>query len=66
MASFDFINLIGWKYHEKQQKSKERGTAQFSLRQIVTDMNDEAKTEDEKIKYGVLIDDGSDTIKEEK
>jgi hypothetical protein len=28
-------------------------------------MNDEAKTEDEKIRYGVLIDDGSDTIKEE-
>jgi hypothetical protein len=29
-------------------------------------MNDEAKTEDEKIRYGVLFDDGSDTIKEEK
>jgi len=29
-------------------------------------MNDEATNEDEKIKYGVLIDDGSDTIKEEK
>jgi hypothetical protein len=29
-------------------------------------MNDDATTEDEKIKYGVLIDDGSDTIKEEK
>lgn len=29
-------------------------------------MNEDATTEDEKIKYGVLIDDGSDTIKEEK
>jgi hypothetical protein len=29
-------------------------------------MNDDATTEDEKIKYGVLIDDGSGTIKEEK
>jgi hypothetical protein len=29
-------------------------------------MNEEATTEDEKIRYGVLIDDGSDTIKEEK
>ena len=29
-------------------------------------MNDEATNDDEKIKYGVLIDDGSDTIKEEK
>jgi hypothetical protein len=29
-------------------------------------MNDEAKSDDEKIRYGVLIDDGSDTIKEEK
>jgi len=29
-------------------------------------MNDEANTEDEKIRYGVLIDDGGDTIKEEK
>ena len=46
--------------------SKDRGTAQFSLKQIVSDMNDEAKTEDEKIRYGVLIDDGSDTIKEDK
>ena len=49
---------------EKQQKSKQRGSAKFSLKQVVKDMNAEAKTEEEKIKYGVIIDDG-DNIKEE-
>jgi hypothetical protein len=29
-------------------------------------MNEDATNDDEKIKYGVLIDDGSDEIKEEK
>jgi len=28
-------------------------------------MNEDATNDDEKIRYGVLIDDGSDTIKEE-
>jgi hypothetical protein len=64
IATFDYINFIGWKYHEKQQKSKQRGSAKFSLKQVVKDMNAEAKTEEEKIKYGVIIDDG-DNIKEE-
>ena len=64
IATFDYVNFIGWKYHEKQQKSKQRGSAKFSLKQVVKDMNAEAKTEEEKIKYGVIIDDG-DNIKEE-
>jgi len=63
VATFDYINLIGWKYHEKQQKSKDRGSAQFSLKDVVKEMNEEATTDDEKIRYGVLIDDGSDEIK---
>lgn len=62
VASFDYINLIGWKYHEKQQKSKTRGSAEFSLKSVVTDMNEEATTEEEKIKYGVLIDNGDGEI----
>ena len=61
IATFDFINLIGWKYHTAQQKSKTRGTAEFSLQKVVEDMNEDAENEDEKIKYGVLIDDG-DTV----
>ena len=65
VASFDYINLIGWKYHEKQQKSKQRGTAEFSLKSIVTDMNEEASTKEEKIKYGVLIDNGDGDIQTE-
>ena len=49
MATFDIINLIGWKYHKDQQKAKTRGTAEFSLKTVVKDMNEEASTEDEKI-----------------
>ena len=49
-------------YHEKQQKSKTRGSAEFSLKSVVTDMNEEATTEEEKIKYGVLIDNGDGEI----
>jgi hypothetical protein len=64
VATFDFINLIGWKYHEKQQKSKTRGTAEFSLKQVVSDMNEEATDEEQKIKYGVIIDDGDKIIEE--
>jgi hypothetical protein len=31
ISTFDIVNLIGWRYHEKQIKEKVRGTANFSL-----------------------------------
>ena len=45
-ATFDFVNLIGWRYNESQPKAKKRGTAEFSLKQVVKDMNEEAQTEE--------------------
>jgi hypothetical protein len=32
VATFQFINFLGWKYHESQQKPKKRGSAEFSLK----------------------------------
>ena len=64
VSTFDLVHMIGWKYHPEQAEAKTRGTANFSLRQVVSEMNEEAKDEDEHIKYGVLIDDG-DEVKEE-
>lgn len=55
LCTFDIINLIGWKFHEKQAKPKDRGSAKFSLRDAVTEMN---KKEEGEVRYGVIIDDG--------
>ena len=65
ICTFDLIFLIGWKQHESQQKPKERGTAKFSLKDVVSDLNKETTPEGEshQVKYGVIIDDG-DEVKE--
>ncbi|CDW79540.1 UNKNOWN [Stylonychia lemnae] len=63
MTTLDVIYLIGWKQHESQQKPKERGTAKFSLKDVVKEMNDKEGDEKNKIKYGMLIDTG-DEVKE--
>ena len=55
------MHLIGWKFHENQQKAKKRGTAEFSLKDVIKDINE--KEGEGKVKYGVLIDDG-DEVKE--
>lgn len=57
VATFDFVNLIGWRYNENQPKPKKRGTAEFSLKKVVTEMNEEAETSEETIKYGVIVED---------
>jgi hypothetical protein len=41
ISTFDYVHLIGWKYDKKQQKPKERGTAEFSLKDVVDDMNED-------------------------
>ena len=41
ISTFDLVHLIGWKYHPEQVEAKERGTAEFSLRNIVDEMNEE-------------------------
>ncbi len=60
IATFDFLNMLGWKYHESQQKAKQRGSAQFSLKDVVQDINEQEG--EEKVKYGVIIDDGDEII----
>ena len=66
ICSFDLIHMVGWKYHESQAKPKSRGSAQFSLKDIVEDLNDKEELDADgnpvKIKYGVLIDDGDEII----
>lgn len=65
VSTFDMVHLIGWKYHPNQEEAKERGSAQFSLKQVVSEMNEEnVDNEDQQIKYGVLIDDGDKVIEE--
>lgn len=39
-STFEFINFIGWKYHESQQKPKKRGSAEFSLKDLQQEIHD--------------------------
>ena len=71
ISTFDVVHLIGWRYHESQQQAKSRGSAQFSLKDVVTEINekeevDEATGEVRKVKYGVIVDDGENIIEEDK
>lgn len=51
-ATFEFINFMGWKYHESQQKPKKRGSAEFSLKDLQKEL-EEANTAS-KVKYGEI------------
>jgi hypothetical protein len=70
MATFDLIFLIGWKYEETQQKPLKRGSAKFSLKDVVEQLNEKENPDEggekHKIKYGVIIDDGDNVIEKEK
>ena len=70
ISTFDLIFLIGWKYEESQQKPLKRGSAKFSLKEVVEEINEKENLEDEgekhKVKYGVIIDDGDNVIEKEK
>ena len=70
ICSFDYINLIGWKYHESQQQPKSRGSAEFSLSEVVSDINEKEEIDEfgevRKVKYGVLVDDGEKVIEKDK
>jgi hypothetical protein len=46
ICTFDILHLIGWKYHESQQQPKERGSASFSLRDVVDDLNEEGDVDE--------------------
>ena len=34
VCTMEILNFIGWKYHESQQKPKERGSAEFNLKDL--------------------------------
>jgi hypothetical protein len=64
IVTIDLIFLIGWKQHVSQQKPKERGSANFSLKDVLDDLDEKENPEGKhSVKYGVLIDDG-DNVRE--
>ncbi len=50
-ATFEVASVICWKYHESQQKPKERGSAEFSLKELASDVLEKDLDE---IRYGSL------------
>ena len=40
VSTFEFINFLGWKYHESQQKPKKRGSAEFSLKTLQQEIDE--------------------------
>ena len=50
-STFEVGSMICWKYHASQQKPKERGSAEFSLKELATDVLEEGKDE---IRYGTM------------
>ena len=70
VVTLDYINLIGWKYHESQQKPKQRGSAEFKLADVVEEINEREEIDEDgqvkKLKYGVLIDDGDKVIERDR
>jgi NADH dehydrogenase [ubiquinone] 1 alpha subcomplex assembly factor 5 len=50
-SSFEIGSLICWKYHPSQQKPKERGSAEFNLKELATDVLEAGKDE---IRFGTV------------
>ena len=50
IATFDYILLIGWKYHESQQRPLRRGEAEMTLEGMAKEM-EKYKEVDHKIQY---------------
>jgi len=61
VCAFDVIFVIGWRRHESQQKPKERGSATFSLKDVLNQIKDE-EGEEAEVKYGVLVEEGDEVI----
>ena len=61
VASLEYLHLIGWKYHESQQAPKKRGSAEFSLKDVVEELNSEGGVDENgekhQIRYGVICED---------
>jgi NADH dehydrogenase [ubiquinone] 1 alpha subcomplex assembly factor 5 len=65
-ASFHIINFLGWKYHESQQKPKQRGTAEFSLKVLQKELEESGDPTEGKItaQSGTIEVDESDAEEE--
>jgi NADH dehydrogenase [ubiquinone] 1 alpha subcomplex assembly factor 5 len=50
-STIEVSSMICWKYHETQQKPKERGSAEFSLKELANDVIDSSQDE---IRYGTV------------
>ena len=62
--TIDVINFIAWKYHESQPKAKERGSAEFSLKEFANDAFESG--DDPTLRIGrISIDEKDDLILEE-
>ncbi len=51
-ASVQIATFITWKFHPSQQKPKERGSAEFSLKELATDILEADK--DDEIRFGKI------------
>lgn len=58
LSTFEIIYLVGWKYHESQQKAKSPKMSQVSFREIVDEI--EMKEEGTYIKYGTISEEMDD------
>ena len=58
IATLDILYLIGWRYHESQQAPKSRGSAEFALKDVVQELNENDEVDEDgkpqKVKYGVI------------
>jgi hypothetical protein len=48
-ATFQLINFLGWRYHESQQKPKQRGSAEFSLKILQKEIEESVDPSEGKI-----------------
>jgi len=67
-STFEFINFLGWKYHESQQKPKKRGSAEFSLKDLQEEIEQSLESGSGKSKstLGTIEVSDSDTEEQEK
>eukprot|EP01016_Furgasonia_blochmanni_P056021 TRINITY_DN9469_c0_g1_i1.p1 TRINITY_DN9469_c0_g1~~TRINITY_DN9469_c0_g1_i1.p1 ORF type:complete len:247 (+),score=34.07 TRINITY_DN9469_c0_g1_i1:196-936(+) len=67
VATFETINFLCWKYHESQAKPKKRGSADFSLKTLQTEILQADPDSSKKSIYGEIeVSDESDDEKSSK
>lgn len=55
-ATVEVSSFIAWKYHPNQPKAKERGTAEFNLKEIFEEaVKDNPNNDIDDLKYGSIV-----------